>query len=415
MTNLQFSYLRYLAIAAKMSLISGCIDLSEQSVSDHRILLLISVDGFAYDYFDKAETPTLDSLINIGVKADALIPVFPSKTFPNHYTQVTGLYPENHGIISNRMYDPHFDEYFSIGAGSITAKDGKWYHGEPIWVTAKNQGMITATMYWPGSDADIGGSRPNYYFPYNGAISLEDRIQQVIKWMQLERSQPQLITMYFEQIDRIGHLHGPNSHAIETAIEDIDTHLGKLMSDISMLGLAEAINIIIVSDHGMATQSREKVIFLDDYINLSDVEFVNWSPVAEIIPAEGQEELIFDQLNNVNGHLKVYLKGTMPERWHFNSHPRITPIIAVADVGWSIGSREYFESHPKAYKGGTHGYDPVVPAMGGIFIASGPSFQSGVDMDAVEAIHLYELMCNVLGVLPSENDGRLEVWDVVMN
>ena len=164
-----------------MSLISGCTDLSEQSVSDHRILLLISIDGFAYDYTDKADTPTLDSLINVGVKADALIPVFPSKTFPNHYTQVTGLYPENHGIISNRMFDPDFNQYFIIGTESSTAKDGKWYHGEPIWVTAKNQGMITATMYWPGSDAVIGGSRPNYYFPYNGAISLEDRIQQVIK------------------------------------------------------------------------------------------------------------------------------------------------------------------------------------------------------------------------------------------
>ncbi len=379
------------------------------------LLLLISIDGFAYDYFDKAETPTLDSLIDVGVKAEALIPVFPSKTFPNHYTQVTGLYPENHGIISNRMFDPGFNQYFTIGSESSSTGDGKWYQGEPIWVTARTQGMTTATMFWPGSDAEIKGIRPNYYYPYNGAVSPDDRIEQVLMWMKMGTSRPQLITLYFEQVDRVGHLHGPNSPAVESAISAIDGYLEKLMKSIALLGFANKVNVMIVSDHGMAAQSREKVIFLDDYIDLAMVEVVNWSPVAELIPVSGKEAQLYRQLLEVHPHLKVYRKGALPERWHFNYHPRITPIVAVADAGWSIGSRIYFEAHPKAYKGGTHGYDPAVPAMQGIFIALGPSFQSGVETSAVEAVHLYELMCAVLGLIPAENDGRLDVWSSVLN
>jgi len=383
--------------------------------ADHQpILLLISIDGFAFDYFDKAETPTFDSLIDVGVKAEALIPVFPSKTFPNHYTQVTGLYPENHGITSNRMYDVAFDQYFSIGAESTTTGDGKWYQGEPIWVTARNQGLTTATMFWPGSDAEIKGVRPNYYFPYNGAIAPEDRIEQVLMWMQVGRFRPQLITLYFEQVDQVGHLHGPNSPAVESAIRAVDGYLEKLMQSITLLGFADQVNIIIVSDHGMATKSRERMIFLDDYIDLAMVEVVNWSPVAELIPVSGKEAELYDQLVEVHPHLQVYRKGALPKRWHFNHHPRITPIVAVADVGWSIGSREYFKAHPKAYKGGTHGYDPAAPAMQGIFIATGPSFQSGVNIGAVEAVHLYELMCALLGLHPAENDGKLDVWDGVL-
>ncbi len=383
--------------------------------ADHQtILLLISIDGFAYDYFDKTETPTLDSLMDVGVKADAFIPVFPSKTFPNHYTQVTGLYPDNHGIISNRMFDADFNQYFTIGTNGTTGT-GKWYQGEPIWVTARNQGLTTATMFWPGSDAEIKGVRPNYYFPYNGAVSPEDRIEQVLNWMQMGTSRPQLITLYFELVDQVGHLHGPNSLAVESAIRAVDGYLDKLMESITLLGFANQVNVIIVSDHGMAAQSRKQVIFLDDYIDLSMVEVVNWSPVAELIPASGKEVELYNQLQAVHPHLKVYRKAALPKRWHYNHHRRITPIVAVADVGWSIGSREYFESHPKAYKGGTHGYDPLEPSMGGIFIASGPSFQSGVNIGVVEAVHLYELMCNVLGILPAENDGRFDVWDGVLN
>jgi len=384
-------------------------------VAEKPLVLLISVDGFAYDYFDRAETPTFDSLINEGAKAEALVPVFPSKTFPNHYTQVTGLYPENHGIISNRMYDPNYNQYFTIGSQSTTANQGKWYQGEPIWATAKKQGLLTATMFWPGSDAEINGVRPDYYYAYNGAISPDERIDQVIRWLELGSTRPQLITLYFEDVDHAGHLYGPHSRALELSVTSIDQHLGKLMQAISFQGLAQKINIIIMSDHGMASVSRDRVIFLDDFINLGDVEIVNWSPVAEIIPALGEEQLIFDQLINAHQRLKAYRKGSILPRWHFNHHYRITPIVAVADIGWSITSSDYFDEHPQAYRGGAHGYDPAEPAMGGIFVASGPDFRSGASTNAVEAVHLYELLCYLLRITPSENDGKLEVWQEVLD
>lgn len=379
------------------------------------LVLLISIDGFANYYLENITTPILDSLISVGIKADAFIPVFPSKTFPNHYTQVTGLYPENHGIVSNRMYDKQFDEYFTIGSESTTTDDDKWYQGEPVWVTAKEQGLTTATMFWPGSEAAINGIRPDYYFPFNGAVSEAERISQVLTWMDQEINRPHLITLYFEQIDQVGHLHGPNSRLLESAVEQIDQQLGSLMTGIAQLGLSEDTNIVIVSDHGMAQISRERIIFLDDYVTLQDVEVVNWSPVLELIPRLNKETLVYNQLLKSHNKLQVYRKSDMPERWHFNNHRRITPIIAVAEPGWSITSRIYFAEHPQAYTGGAHGNDPNEPSMHGIFIASGPSFRVGGQINAVESVHLYELLCELLEIVPAENDGDLKVWGEILN
>lgn len=421
MNKLYYDNYRYLI---KVSLLFLLVLLSKSCETDKNesdleiekpLVLLISIDGFAYDYFDRAETPTFDSLIASGAKAESLTPVFPSKTFPNHYTQVTGLYPENHGVVSNRMYDPNYNEYFSIGSQSTTANQGKWYQGEPIWATANKQGLLTATMFWPGSDAEINGMRPDYYYAYNGAISPNDRIDQVIKWLEWGSNRPQLITLYFEDVDHAGHLYGPHSQAVERSVMSIDRYLGKLMRAISFERLNKRINIIVVSDHGMVAVSRDQVVFLDDFINLGDVEIVNWSPVAEIIPVSGKEQLLFDQLKNAHDHLNVYQKGSIPPRWHFNSHIRITPIVAIADLGWSISSSDYFDEHPQAYRGGAHGYDPAEPAMGGIFVASGPDFRSGTSIDRVESIHLYELLCHLLRIVPSENDGKLEAWKGILN
>jgi predicted AlkP superfamily pyrophosphatase or phosphodiesterase len=313
---------------------------TRNSIVDHApLVLLISIDGFRYDYFDRAVTPVLDSLIAFGVKADALIPVFPSKTFPNHYSQVTGMYPENHGIISNRMYDSAFDEYFTIGSKSVTTGDGKWYGGEPVWVTAKQQGKISATMFWPGSEAEIKGSRPDYYFPFNGAISEKDRIDQVLEWMTMSEGRPHLITLYFELVDNLGHLYGPDAGALKSAIEIIDYYIGDLLNSLANTQLIEYLDLVIVSDHGMIAVDRARTIFLDDYIDLSQVEIVNWSPITEIIPIEGKQSYIFDQLSQANQPMKVYKKGHLPEDWRYNKHYRITPIVAVAEPGWSITSQ----------------------------------------------------------------------------
>lgn len=385
-----------------------------QTVANKPILLLISIDGFRNDYQEMANTPVLDSLSLAGAKATALIPVFPSKTFPNHYSQVTGLYPENHGIISNRMYDPQFDQYFTIGSESTSANDGKWYQGEPVWVTAGKQALITATMFWPGSEAEINGTRPDYFFAYNSEVPEENRIQQVLEWINLKDIPPRLITLYFERIDHTGHLFGPSSRELLDAVEAIDSQLSNLMEAIATLGLSDRLNLIIVSDHGMTELSREKVIFLDDYISLEGIEVVNWSPVLELIPKSGQQQQVYEKLSTAHQKLSVYQKGSFPESWHLNKHPRLTPIMALAESGWSISSRIYFKEHPQAYRGGAHGYHPSDPAMHGIFIACGPAFKAGNEIGPVESVHLYELLCNVLGIIPAANDGRLDVWTDVL-
>jgi len=397
-------------------LLAKSCDGAEENITDpasqaRPLVLLISIDGFSIDYLQQFSTPTLDSLAQVGISADALIPVFPSKTFPNHYTQVTGLYPRNHGIISNRMYDREFDEYFTIGTQGTASRDGKWYQGEPIWVTASKQKLITATMFWPGSEAEIMGARPHYYFPFNGDIPESERVVQVITWIETDLNPPNLITLYFEQVDQAGHLHGPYSGAVEDVVAVVDEHLNDLFNGIKKLGKIENLNIIVVSDHGMAEISRDRVIFLDEYISLDQIEVVNWSPVLEIIPLEGTEKIVYDQLKGAHRHLQVYRKDNTPENWHFDKHRRITPIIGLADPGWSVSSKRYFEEHPNAYTGGTHGYDPLVPSMHGIFIATGPGFRSGFKIGPVESVHLYELLCELLGIIPAPNDGNLRVWE----
>ena len=408
-------FLIKVAILLLLIAVSKSCDIQDLSTtsSSHQTLILISLDGFAYKYLNNSETPTLDSLKQAGVMAP-LIPVFPSKTFPNHYTQVTGLYPENHGIISNRMYDQDYQQYFNIGSSSKSTRDGKWYQGEPVWVTARKQGLITACMFWPGSDAKIMGTRPNYYLPFNGSIALQRRVEQVLSWLSMGRDRPNLITLYIEQIDQVGHLHGPNSRVVKNEINDVDQLIGELLIGIGELQLNGLINLIIVSDHGMDQLSRDRVIFLDDYISLDQVEVLNWSPLLELIPTKVSPESILNQLNGVHPHLQVYRKENTPDSWHLRDHHRITPIVGLADPGWSIGSRAYFQQHPRAYRGGAHGYHPESRSMYGIFIASGPYFRTGISTGAIASVHLYELLCALLEIEPADNDGDLKVWKQLM-
>lgn len=397
-----------------LSMCLGCKEPAVESVNvgDHQSLLLISLDGFTFDYRAKAHTPALDSLAVVGVNAHSLIPVFPSKTFPNHYTQVTGLYPEHHGIIGNNMFDEDFQEYFSLSDPSV--REGKWYGGEPIWATCQRQGLTSATMFWPGSDAEIAGRRPDFYFVFNGATGDDARVQQILDWMALGDARPHFMSLYFEAVDQAGHAFGPDSQQVIAAIESMDRLLHELFRGILQLGLEELVNIVVVSDHGMTEISPLKVIFLDDYLDLDRVEVVNWSPLLELIPQPGEEEAIYQSLTDQHPKWQVYRKGELPVDWHFNDHHRITPLMALADLGWSITTRSYWESHPGAFTGGNHGYDHMEAAMGGIFMASGPQFLEGVTMEAVESIHLYELMCFLLDIEPAANDGDLMVWkDVV--
>ena len=384
-----------------------------EDAHDSRVLM-ISIDGFRYDYLEYGSTPVLDSLITSGVMAESLIPVFPSKTFPNHITQVTGLYPENHGIVSNRMYDAQFDEYYSIGAASESVRDGKWYDGEPIWVTARKQGLASAVMYWPGSEAEILGMRPDFYFAYDGQIKVSARIEQVLEWIASPSNAPELILMYLGDIDRVGHRFGPNSSEMSSALVTLNSQLSQLFSEIQNLGYSDKLNLVVVSDHGMEEISRDKVIFLDDYIAMDQVEVINWSPILELIPLHGNLDSTYAVMKNIP-HMQVFKKRETPDSWHFKNNSRITPLVAVADLGWSITSHDYFLKHPAAFTGGTHGYPVKAKSMHGIFIASGPSFASNKETSSVKAVDIYELLCYLLQIQPSENQGSLDSWMPLLN
>tara|TARA_B100000315_G_scaffold260939_1_gene328072 strand:+ start:3015 stop:4256 length:1242 start_codon:yes stop_codon:yes gene_type:complete len=400
---------KYFLLIIAGTLLLSCGQTNDKNSPKGYPLILISIDGFRWDYFDKTDTPHFDELIAGGVKAESLIPVFPSKTFPNHYSIVTGLYAENHGIVANRMYDPEFDAWFYIGENSEPVSESRWWEGEPIWVTVEKQNKIAACMFWPGSEAEIQGVRPTYWRTYDHDLPKEDRISQVLAWLDMkEEDRPDFITLYFSDTDSWGHDYGPDAVEMAEVIEEIDESMGALLDSLEVRNLKDKINIIVVSDHGMTELSRERVVFLDDYINLDDVLFVDYSPVAALRPNDEMEDSIYLSLVNAHSNMNVYLKEEIPERLHYRNHRRITPIICFADDGWSITDHSYYDSYPDAFTGGTHGYDPVYDSMHGICIAYGPAFNNGITVPSIKIIHLYSLMAQVMNLQPAETDGSLD-------
>ncbi len=370
-------------------------------------VILISLDGFRPDYVDRYETPVLRRLAAEGVRAEGLVPNFPSKTFPNHYTVVTGLYTENHGIVANNMYDPEFDASFSMG-NRAAVRDGRWWGGEPIWVTLEQQGQKSAPFFWPGSEAEIKGIRPSYWLPFDNSMSAGARIDLVMEWLALPAAErPTFITLYFSNVDSQGHNHGPDSDEAAQAVRTVDGYLGSLVERLEAGGLYDQINLIIVADHGMAPASSERVVFLDDYIDLDDVRIVDYDPVAMIRPKAGKLETVYEALKQAP-HVSVYKKEEIPAELHFQAHRRIPSLIGIADEGWRLSTRPFFNRNPSRFDGGAHGYDPRLPSMHALFIAHGPAFAEGKTVGPFSNIHLYNLMTTILGVEPAPNDGDLE-------
>jgi predicted AlkP superfamily pyrophosphatase or phosphodiesterase len=371
-------------------------------------LLLISIDGFQADYLDHYEAPTLERLVREGTRAEGLIPAFPTKTFPNHYTIVTGLYPEHHGIISNTMYDPTLDASFSLGDRDAVS-DGRWWGGEPIWATAQQQGLRSATLFWPGSEAEIQGVRPTYWLPYEHEMPGTARVAQVLDWLdQPTDERPSFLTLYFSQVDSYGHWYGPDSDSTAQAIAEVDRYLGMLVDGLEQRDLLGRMHLLVVSDHGMAATSPERVILLDDYIDLDDVQVVDWNPVVMLRPEPGRADSVYAALSQAP-HLTVHRKAEMPERLHFDDHHRIPEIIGIADEGWSITTRERYAENPARFEGGAHGYDPRLRSMHGLFLGHGPAFAPGTVVEPFENVHLYNLMTTLLDLEPAPNDGRSSV------
>jgi len=390
-------------------ILAGCTADSEKTVNK---LLLVSIDGFRADYTERYNTPHLDELANNGVRAEYMIPVFPTKTFPNHYSIVTGRYTENTGLISNNMYDEEFDEYYSL-ANREAVQNAKWYESEPIWVTAEKQGIPTAPLFWPGSEAPVGGSYPSRWAPYDDELPYKARVDSVVHWLQIkDDTAPQLMTLYFSKVDTYGHRFGPESDSTAAAVKEVDEHIGYLSRELGEKGLNNDLNIIIVSDHGMASVSKEKVILLDNIIPLDDVEIVDLAPVTAIRTSENNKMTIYEQLKASEEHFRVYLKSDIPDAWHYKNHRRVQDITVVAEPGYTITTTGRMQSGQ--FPGGNHGYAPESTEMRSFFMAAGPDFKEDYQMGAFQNIHLYELMAHLLKVEPTTSDGTIDSLKTIL-
>jgi predicted AlkP superfamily pyrophosphatase or phosphodiesterase len=384
---------------------AGCGQRSSPSSSP--ILILISIDGWRWDYLDRYEAPSVKALADSGVRGDGLIPQFPSKTFPNHYTLVTGLRPVNHGIVSNNMRDPAIPGEFSLSNRTVQ-KDPRWWGGEPIWNTAERQGRLAAPMFWPGSEARINGRQATYWIPFDNALPHRDRVARILGWLQQpEPQRPSFLTLYYSAVDSAGHRHGPESNEVREAIADVDRSLAALVDGVAEAGLADRVNYVLVSDHGMAALTMERTIVLDDLIDLDSVDVIDWAPVLGVSPRDGDAARLFAKLKDAHPRMAVYRNGDVPAEYGLAGHPRLADVIGIADEGWNITSKRNLErwEHGDGSPGGTHGYDGRLKSMHGLFVASGPRFKRGMVAEPFENIHVYELMCAVLGITPARNDG----------
>ncbi|MEX2180695.1 MAG: ectonucleotide pyrophosphatase/phosphodiesterase [Gemmatimonadaceae bacterium] len=372
-------------------------------------VLLISLDGFRWDYVERPAAVRIRELAARGVRAERMVPVFPSKTFPNHYSIVTGLFAEEHGIVANRMRDPELG-VFTL-RDTLAQSESRWWGGEPIWVTVERQGRRAASASWPGSEAVIGGLAPTWWSRYWHDEPHISRIGRVLGWLALPvDSAPAVITAYFHDVDSEGHAHGPDAAETDSAIARVDRAVGSIVDGIARLGLTNIVNVILVADHGMVATSPSRLIILDELADLRDAEVVDWNPVAAIAPRADDVERLYRALHGAHPHLQVYRKGEVPARWRFNAHPRITPIVAVADEGWTITSRAQADRWraERWAGGGTHGYNPELISMGALFVAAGPGIAQGRVVPPFRNVHVYPLMAHLLGLVPAPSSGSLD-------
>jgi predicted AlkP superfamily pyrophosphatase or phosphodiesterase len=379
------------------------------------LLVVVSFDGYRWDYPELHGAPELLALAREGVRARALVPSFPSKTYPNHYTLATGLRPERHGVVANTMWDPLWQARFSLAARGAV-EDGRWYEGEPIWVTAERAGLATASSYWPGRAAAIAGVRPRIWRRYDAEAPDFGRIDEVLGWLDRSAAErPRLLMVYLAEPDLSGHRFGPEAPETRLAVAHVDQVLARLRAGIAARGLGASTDWIVVSDHGMATVSPERTIVLEDRLDLGDVDLDDVNIVAGIRPRPGREAAVLAALAEASPPLHVARRDEMPERLSFRAHRRIAPVVAWVDPGWLLyATRADRDRALRNFSFGAHGYDPAAPEMHGVFVAAGPSFRKGVEVPPIDNVDLYELMCRLLALEPAPNDGDPATADALL-
>ena len=407
-------------LSCMVALVAGCAGVERPGpaasglTSTPAPLLLISIDGYRYDYIDRGLSPTLALLASGGVHAASMQPAFPTLTFPNHYTIVTGLTPNHHGIVNNTMFDPQLGK-FAL-ANRTAVQDGRWWaQGTPIWETADQHGLRTATMFWPGSEADIHGQHPDYWKPFDAGVTAAQRVDQVLAWLDLPAAQrPTFITLYFDAVDHEAHAFGPDTPQVDAALRSTDQALARLVAGLRQRRLFDHINLIVLSDHGMSATAQKNQVLIDQIIQLDHVQAVSMGVLAGFNPrgadagAQADFAAIERHLEQPQAHMRCWDKTRVPARLAYGSNPRIPQLLCLANPGWRISTSDYVAKRGGKLSRGEHGYDNADPHMQALFIAHGPAFRVGARVAAFPNVDVYPLMTHLLGIPAAANDGNYD-------
>ncbi len=363
------------------------------------VTILVSIDGFRADYLDRGITPNLSALAARGARA-AMRPSFPTKTFPNHYTIVTGLRPDRNGIVDNNMEDPRRPGVtFSMGNAAQALDSFWWDEAEPIWASAERVGIRTATLFWPGSEVAHGGLRPSAWQRFDENITGAQRVEAVMDWMRRPAGiRPRFVTLYFDAVDTAGHHFGPDAAETDQAIAETDARVGDLLAGLEALG--QPANIVVVADHGMAATGPARVVPIASLVDPARVRIISDGAHAALQPLPGREEEVAAALLRPRDHVQCWRRSAIPERLHYGSNPRVAAFICVAEAGWLLTRPDR-----EPMFGGAHGYDPASDEMLALFVAAGPAFRSGTTLPTFDNVHVYPLLARLIGIAPRPSDG----------
>ena len=390
---------------------------NSQEALEKPYIILISADGYRSDYTKKYRATHIESLGKRGVVAKAMLPSFPSITFPNHWSIITGLYPSHHGIVDNSFYDPMKKEVF-VMSNPKTAEEASWYGGKPLWSLAESQGVLSASLQWVGSASEAGGFRPTYYYRYHEMFSPEEKVNKVINWLKLpEERRPHFISIYFPEVDAAGHHFGPNAPQTREAVEKIDLAIAKLNSEIEKLGLNN-VNIVFVSDHGMIDVKKDQPLEIPDILlNKEKYSFFNAQTLLRIhVKNQNDVRSTYRFLKkNKTKDYEVFLKKRFPKKLHYGTKDDY--FSRMGDIILVPCQPNIFLEKGRKTTSGKHGYNVnKVPEMKAVFYAQGPMFKNGLIIEEFRNVNIYPLLAYILGLkIDHDIDGKLKILNPILN
>jgi predicted AlkP superfamily pyrophosphatase or phosphodiesterase len=397
-------------MAVSLALLLGaCATSLPPAPAKPSLTILISMDGFRPDYLDRGNTPALNALAADGVRG-AMRPSFPSLTYPNHYTLVTGKRPDHHGMVNNTLEDDEISNVSFSMSNHEAVGDGRWWdQAKPIWVSAEQQGVHAGTLFWPGSESEIDGVRPSRWKVFDMSMPSNDRVDTVLSWIDAKDPALGFATLYFDRTDTEGHHYGPYSPEVNAAAAEVDVAIGRLVAGLKARGLYETTNIVVVADHGMAPQPLSGLVDVATLADPAKARFVSTGSVVAVRALPGFEAEVKAAMLAPHPHLTCWEKDKIPARYGYGTNPRVPPIVCLAESGWYFATDVALEKrraeHPR--DGGAHGYDPASPDMRAVFVAHGPAFKSGVTLPVFDNVDVYPLLTRLIGIKGERGDGDL--------